>query len=175
LRTPLRGPNSKAERVHSLVLEKLECLLGGSHSAEHAPPPLREALRELRPHVEAELEALETLEWLRDLTGEEHARQRAFTVFLSVVGPSEVDHQEGDESTRARLLAALRYGAATNIELQELTGAEVGTVRNNLSELINFDSFSISGTGPLLGVPPRRPKLFRQRTFRRSTDNALST
>jgi hypothetical protein len=148
LRSPLRMPNSKAERVHSLVLEKLECLLGGSHSAEHAPAPLRKALRELRPHVEAELEALETLEWLRDLTGEERVRRRAFTGFLSVVGPSEVDRQEANEATRARVLAALRYGAATNTELQELTGAKVGTVRNNLCELIKEGEVVAEGGRP---------------------------
>jgi len=39
--------------------------------------------------LEAELEALETLEWLRDLTDEELARQRAFTMLVSVVRQDE--------------------------------------------------------------------------------------
>jgi len=101
------------------------------------PPEQREeatheALLKLRPHVEAELEALETLEWLRDLTDEEIARRRAFTMLVSVVRQDE----EAKMPARERILAALRLKAATNSELQRRTGAGAATIRNNLFGLI---------------------------------------
>lgn len=37
---------------------------------------------------------------------------------------------------RERIVAALRAGPATNAELQTLIGAAVGTIRNNLSQLM---------------------------------------
>jgi hypothetical protein len=83
LRDPLRESDSKAERVQSLVVEKVESLL--RYPAERRKEARHEAFWKLRPHVEAELEALETLEWLRDLTDEELDRQRAFMMLLSVV------------------------------------------------------------------------------------------
>src|SRR5215212_9036300 len=101
------------------------------------PPERREeatheAFSELRPHVEAELEALETLEWLRDLTDEEIARRQAFTMLVSVVRHDE----EAKRPARDRILAALRLKAATKSELQRRTGAGAATIRNNLFGLI---------------------------------------
>jgi predicted Zn-dependent peptidase len=79
LRDPLRESDSKAERVQSLVVEKVESLL--RYPAERRKEARHEAFWKLRPHVEAELEALETLEWLRDLTDEEldQRKQSAMT------------------------------------------------------------------------------------------------
>jgi predicted Zn-dependent peptidase len=79
LRDPLRESDSKAERVQSLVVEKVESLL--RYPAERRKEARHEAFSKLRPHVEAELEALETLEWLRDLTDEEldQRKQSAMT------------------------------------------------------------------------------------------------
>jgi hypothetical protein len=82
--------------------------------------------------LEAELEALETLEWLRDLTDEELARRRAFTMLVSVVRQDE----EVKRPARDRILAALRLKAATKSELQRRTGISVCTIRNNLFGLI---------------------------------------
>jgi hypothetical protein len=126
---PLRWSDSKTERVQSLVLEKVASLL-------RCPPERREeatheAFSKLRPHLEAELEALETLEWLRDLTDEELAR-RAFTMLVSVVRQDE----EVKSPARDRILAALRLKAATKSELQRRTGISVCTIRNNLFGLI---------------------------------------
>jgi hypothetical protein len=131
---PLRWADSKTERVQSLVLEKVASLL-------RCPPERREeatheAFSELRPHVEAELEALETLEWLRDLTDEEIARRQAFTMLVSV-DRSVVRHdEEAKRPARDRILAALRLKAATKSELQRRTGAGAATIRNNLFGLI---------------------------------------
>jgi hypothetical protein len=138
LNTSPRRPHSRAERIHSLVLEVLDGRLPRrSGSAEHRPAALpRGALSKLIPHVETELEALQTLEWLRDLTGEELSRRRAFVMFLAAVGRDEEDDAERDEPARERILAALRDGPATNPELQELTGANEGTVRDALCRLI---------------------------------------
>jgi Fic family protein len=101
------------------------------------PPERREeatheAFSKLRPHVEAELEALETLEGLRDLTEEELARRQVFAMLISVV------RQEGEAKrpARERILEVLRLKDATNSELQRGTGISKGTIRNNLFELI---------------------------------------
>ena len=125
-----RWSESRAERVRSLVLEKFASLL-------RCPPERREeatheAFSKLRPHVEAELEALETLEGLRDLTDEELVRRQVFAMLISVV------RQEGEANrpARERILEVLRLKAATNSELQRRTGAEEGTIRNNLFGLI---------------------------------------
>jgi len=129
--------------VYSLVLETLDGLKRRSGSAAHHPPALpRGALSKLRSRVEEELEALETLEWLRDLTGEELARQRAFVMFLAAIRRSE-------EPARERVLAALRYGAATNPELQELTGAKAGTVRDALCRLVYEGEVVAEGRHPM--------------------------
>jgi hypothetical protein len=151
----LRWSVSRAERVQSLVLEKVASLLRcppeGRKDATH------EALSKLRPHVEAELEALETLEWLRDLTGEELARQRAFVMFLAALRRSEEAGVERDKPARERILAALRCGAATNAELQELTGEKAGTVRDTLSLLV------YEGEVVAEGRPPMTYRLARSR------------
>jgi predicted HTH transcriptional regulator len=130
LRHHPRESESKAERVQSLVLEKVESLL--RCPAERKEEATQEAFSKLRPHVEAELEALETLEWVRDLTDEELARRRAFTMLVSVVRHDE----EANRPARERILAALRLKAATNSELQKRTGISASTIRNNLFSLI---------------------------------------
>jgi hypothetical protein len=155
MRTSLRRPHSRAQRVYSLVLEVLDDLPRRSGSAEHHPALPRGILSKLRPHVETELEALETLEWLRDLTGEELARRRAFVMFLAAIGRSEEagverDKPEGDKPAKERVLGALlRYGAATNPELQELTGAEAGTVRDTLCLLVYEGEVVAEGGRPM--------------------------
>ena len=128
---PLRWSDSKAERVQSLVLEMVASLL--RCPAERREEATYEALSKLRPHVEAQLEALETLEWLRDLTDEELARRRAFTMLVSVVRQDE----EAKRPARERILVVLRLKAATNSELQRRTGISTSTIRKNLFELIN--------------------------------------
>jgi Fic family protein len=128
LAAPLRRQDSKAQRIRSLVLEELVDRSRRPYSAEHRSG----ASSRLRPYVEEELEALETLEWLRDLTAEELARRRAFTMFLSVAGHGKEESRPANE----RILEALRLGALTHSELQELTGASAGTVRNNLCQLV---------------------------------------
>ena len=150
MRTSLRRPDSRTERVYSLVLETLDGLKRRSGSAAHHPPALpRGALSKLRSRVEEELEALETLEWLRDLTGEELARQRAFVMFLAAIRRSEEPAREREEPARERVLAALRYGAATNPELQELTGAKAGTVRDALCRLVYEGEVVAEGRHPM--------------------------
>jgi predicted HTH transcriptional regulator len=126
----LRWSESRAERVRSLVLEKFASLL-------QCPPERREeatheAFSKLRPHVEAELEALETMEGLRALTDEELARRQVFAMLVSVVRQEE----EANRPARERILEVLRLKAATNSELQLRTGISTGTIRNNLSGLI---------------------------------------
>ena len=126
----LRWSDSRAQRVRSLVLEKVPSLL-------RCPPERREeatheAFSELRPHVEAELEALETLEWLRELTEEEIAMRRAFATLVSVVRHEE----KAKRSARERILEVLSLKEATNSEIQRRTGISTGTIRNNLFELI---------------------------------------
>ena len=151
MKTSPRRPHSRAQRIHSLVLELLDGFLPrSSGSAELRPAALpRGALSKLRPLVEAELEALETLEWLRDLTDEELARRRAFVMFLAAIRRSEEAGVERDEPARERVLAALRYGAATNPELQELTGAKAGTVRDTLSLLVYEGEVVAEGGSPM--------------------------
>jgi hypothetical protein len=127
----LQWSESRAERVRSLVLEKVASLL-------RCPPERREeatheAFCRLIPHVKAELEALESLEGLRDLTEEELARRQVFAMLVSVV------RQEGEAriQARERILEVLRLKEATNSEIQRLTGIRTGTIRNNLFELIH--------------------------------------
>jgi hypothetical protein len=156
--------------VYSLVLEVLDDLKRRSGSAAHHPPALpRGTLSKLRPHVEAELEALETLEWLRDLTGEELARRRAFTMVLAAIRRSEeagVEREEPasereepaserEEPARERILAALRYGAATSPDLRKLTGAKAGTVRDTLSLLVYEGEVVAEGGHPMTYRPAR--------------------
>ena len=84
------------------------------------------------------------MEWLRDLTDEELARQRAFMILVSVVRQDEADRK----SVRERILAFLRLEAATSSKLQKLTGASAGTIRNYLSELINDGEVVAEGGRP---------------------------
>jgi hypothetical protein len=149
LRTSLRRPDSRAERVYSLVLGVLNGLPRRSGSAEHYPAHLRGVLSKLRPHVETELAALETLEWLRELTDEELARRRAFVIFLAAIRRSEEASVEQAEPARECVLAALRCGAATNPELQELTGAKAGTVRDTLCLLVYEGEVVAEGGCPM--------------------------
>jgi hypothetical protein len=149
LRTYLRRPDSRAERVYSLVLEVLDGLPRRSGSAEHRPALLRGSLSKLRPHVEAELEALETLEWLRDLTEEELARRGAFVMYLAAIGRSEEAGVEREEPVRERVLGALRCGGATNPELQKLTGEKAGTVRDALCQLVYEGEVVAEGGRPV--------------------------
>lgn len=146
--TPLRRSDSRAERIQSLIMERLDGLSRQTYSAARKGEDLREALSKLRPHVEAELETLETLEWLRDLTDEELARRRMFAMLLSVAGRS----REQSKPARERILAVLSLGAATNSEIQKLTGVGMSTIRNNLCELTNKGEV-VAGRG--------RPKTYR--------------
>jgi Fic family protein len=127
----LRWSESRAERVRSLVLEKaaglLRCPLERREEATH------EAFSKLRPHVEAELEALESLEWLRDLTEEELARRQVFAMLISGGRKGE----EKNRPARERILEVLLLKDATNSEIQRYTGIRTGTIRNNLFELIH--------------------------------------
>jgi predicted HTH transcriptional regulator len=138
----LRWSESRAERVRSLVLEKvaglLRCPLERREEATH------EAFSKLRPHVEAELEALETMEGLRELTEEELDRRRVFALLVSVV------RQEGaaKRPARERILEVLRLKAATNSEIQRRTGISEGTIRNNLSGLIHSEEVLGDGGRP---------------------------
>jgi DNA-binding transcriptional ArsR family regulator len=65
--------------------------------------------------------------------------------------PDEELMEENNTPVRDRILAALKLEAATNKELQELTGASQGTLRNKLSELM--------GEG-LLTADEGRPKKY---------------
>jgi hypothetical protein len=123
-----------------LVLEELVALSRRPYSVELK----RGALSKLRPYVEEELEALETLEWLRDLTAEELAWRQAFTMLLSVAGYGKEEGRPANE----RILEALRLGAVTNSELQKLTGASAGTVRNNLCQLVKDGEVVAEGGYP---------------------------
>jgi len=136
--------------LYSLVLKVLDGLPRRSGSGERHPPALpRGVPSSLRPHVEAELEALETMEWLRDLTGEELARQRAFVMFLAAIGRSEEAGVEREEPVRERVLGALRCGGATNPELQKLTGEKAGTVRDALCQLVYEGEVVAEGGRPV--------------------------
>jgi Fic family protein len=119
-------------------------------SPEWREEATHEAFSKLRPHVEAELEALETLEWLRELTDEELARRRAFAMLVSVVRVRQ--DEEAKRPARERILEVLRLKAATNSELQRRTGISPGTIRNNLFELI--EDGEVVGDG-------RRPKTYQ--------------
>jgi hypothetical protein len=149
LRKSLQRPDSRAERVYSLVLEVLDGLPRRSGSAAHYPALPRGVLSKLRPHVETELAALETLEWLRELTYEELARRRAFVMFLAAIRRSEEASVEQAEPAREFVLAALSCGAATNPELQELTGAKAGTVRDTLCLLVYEGEVVAEGGCPM--------------------------
>ena len=138
----LRWYDSRVERVQSLVLEKVETLL--RCPAELEEEATHEALSKLRPHVEAALEELETLEWLRDLTDEELARRQAFMLLVSV----SRQHEAERKPARQRILGALHLDAATFPQLQKRTGAGASTIRHHLSELINDGEVVAEGGYP---------------------------
>ena len=56
--------------------------------------------------------------------------------------------EEESIPVRERILSALRAGPATNAELQDVTGATVGTIRNNLSQLIQAELVTEDGGRP---------------------------
>jgi hypothetical protein len=62
--------------------------------------------------------------------------------------PDEELMEENNTPVRDRILAALKLEAATNKELQELTGASQGTLRNKLSE-----SWAKAFSPPMKGGP----------------------
>jgi hypothetical protein len=142
----LRWSDSRAQRVRSLVLEKVAGLL-------RCPPERREeatqeAFSKLSPHVKAELEALESLERLRDLKEEEIARRRVFAMLVGVLRQED----EANRPARERILEVLSMKESTNSEIQRLTGISTGTIRNKLFELIE--------EGEVLG-DRGRPKTYR--------------
>ena len=142
----LRWSDSRAQRVRSLVLEKVAGLL-------RCPPERREeatqeAFSKLSPHVKAELEALESLERLRDLKEEEIARRRVFAMLVGVLRQGE----EANRPARERILEVLSMKESTNSEIQRLTGISTGTIRNNL--------FELTQSGEILG-DGGRPKTYR--------------
>jgi predicted Rossmann fold nucleotide-binding protein DprA/Smf involved in DNA uptake len=139
---PLRWSDSRVERVHSLVLEKIDTLLRCSSKLEEEVT--HEVLSKLKPHAEAALEELETLEWLRDLTDEELSRRQTFELLVAVVR-----HQEAERKpTRQRVLEALHLEAATFPQLQKRTGAGASTIRHHLYELINEGQVVAEGGYP---------------------------
>ncbi len=139
---PLRWSDSRVERVHALVLAKVETLLRCPSEVEEEAT--HEVLSKLKPHAEAALEELETLEWLRDLTDKELSRQRTFELLVSVV-----QHHEGQRKpARQRILEALHLDDATFPQLQKRTGAGASTIRHHLSELINEGQVVAEGGYP---------------------------
>jgi transcription initiation factor TFIIIB Brf1 subunit/transcription initiation factor TFIIB len=142
----LRWSDSRAQRVRSLVLEKVAGLL-------RCPPERREeatqeAFSKLSPHVKAELEALESLERLRDLKEEEIARRQVFAMLVGVLRQED----EANRPARERILEVLSMKESTNSEIQRLTGISTGTIRNNL--------FELTQSGEILG-DGGRPKTYR--------------
>jgi predicted Rossmann fold nucleotide-binding protein DprA/Smf involved in DNA uptake len=139
---PLRWSDSRVERIHSLVLEKVDTLLrcpsGLEEEATH------EVLSKLKSHAEAALEELETLEWLRDLTDEELSRRRMFMLLVSVVR----HHEAQRKPVRQRILEALHLEAATFLQLQKRTGAGASMIRHHLHELINEGQVVAEGGYP---------------------------
>jgi hypothetical protein len=54
------------------------------HPSEQMASAARKAMMDLKPHVKAALEALEYIEWDRDLTDRERDLQHAFNMLLAV-------------------------------------------------------------------------------------------
>jgi excisionase family DNA binding protein len=71
------------EKVEELLRETVDDLLSHSSQGHQVEARAREALSELRPRVEAALEALELVEGHRGLTDEERLRQGAFKRLLA--------------------------------------------------------------------------------------------
>jgi hypothetical protein len=80
------------EDVAQQKIEEAAALLEGvidglrRRPSEQMAAAAHEALVDLRPHVEAALEALEDIEGRRHLTDREHDLQRAFKMLLAVRG-----------------------------------------------------------------------------------------
>ena len=71
----------KVERAVAAAIETVEDLM--RYPPEHKKAAGNEALLELRPHVEAALEALESIEGRRSPTEEEYLRWKAFKTLLA--------------------------------------------------------------------------------------------
>jgi hypothetical protein len=72
----------KIEEVAALLAEMVDGLR--RHPSDQLVPAAREALADLRPHAEAALETLETIERDRELTDRERDLQHAFKMILAV-------------------------------------------------------------------------------------------
>jgi hypothetical protein len=72
----------KVEEAAALLAEMVDGLR--RHPSNQMASVAREALAELRPHVESALETLETIERDRDLTERERGLYHAFTMLLAV-------------------------------------------------------------------------------------------
>ena|ERR687894_222998 len=72
--------HQKIEEAAALLEETLDSLR--RHPSDQMALAAREALMDLRPHVEAALETLETIEQGRDLTDRERALLHAFKMLL---------------------------------------------------------------------------------------------
>ena len=72
--------HQKIEEAAALLEETLDSLR--RHPSDQLASAAREALIDLRPHVEAGLEALETIEQGRDLTDRERDLRHAFKMLL---------------------------------------------------------------------------------------------
>ncbi len=77
-----RVEQQKIEEVAALLAETVDCLQ--RHPSDQMASAARAALMELRPHVEAALETLETIERDRDLTDRERDLRHAFKMLLAV-------------------------------------------------------------------------------------------
>jgi hypothetical protein len=75
-------PEQKVEEAAALLAEMVDGLR--RRPSEQMGAAAREALMDLRPHVEAALETLETIERDRDFTDRERDLQHAFRMLLAV-------------------------------------------------------------------------------------------
>src|SRR3712207_9335028 len=75
-----RVEQQKIEEAAALLAEMVDGLQ--RHPSDQLASAARAALMELRPHVEAGLEALETIEQGRDLTDRERDLRHAFKMLL---------------------------------------------------------------------------------------------
>ena len=76
----VRWPDSEVKKAELLVREMVDGLL--RCPAERKEAATREALVRLKPHLEAAVEALETIGRERPLTDEEFVRRREFMLLL---------------------------------------------------------------------------------------------
>jgi hypothetical protein len=80
----VRWPDSDVKRAEVLIQITLDKLL--RYPAERKEEATREALVKLRPHVEAALEALETIGRMRGLDDEMIVKRGAFMMVLDLAG-----------------------------------------------------------------------------------------